>query len=305
MQPMRYPWALVAIALALCSVPSARADGAGTTVVVLPWTTSKDLEIYGEPLAKALVARLRQRTRLTYQLSTGKAVTKGVDLVVDGRIVSESGDMVRLEARIRDPERGAAMATATTRRAPLAELESLAEDLAKSLAPALSRAAQQKKLPPEPAIVEPPAATSSPQRQPTMLVMRASGRAAAGAVDVDGPATQAAIELTARLGYRPVRVEQRGLLDPATARALLRAHDAPYVMSFFVERVEFDWRGVLTARGSVRVTIHDRRGIAVMDRWFTTDTLVGSRGDRHDALVYFVAEQVGFMAEPMVEKRLR
>jgi len=298
---MRYRWAMIALVVVLA--PVARADGPGTTVVVLPWTASKDLELYEEPVAKAMVARLRQRTTLAYRMATGRSAPEGAQLIVDGRIVADA-DMVRLEARIRDPERGLAMATATTRRAPLAELESLADELAREIAPALERAARQKRsvARPEPAgaDVVAPAATEK-----TMLVVRAAGRAAAGAVEVAEPATQATIEMVRRLGYRPVLLEQKGLLGAAQARVLLRSHRAPYVISFHVERVDFDWRrGVLTARGAVRITVFDRRGIAVMDRWLSTDTLVGSRGDRHAALVYFVAEQAALIAEPLLEKRL-
>jgi hypothetical protein len=49
---------------------------------------------------------------------------------------------------------------------------------------------------------------------------------------------------------------------------------------------------VLSARGTVRLVVVEPGGRLLLDRRLQTDTVVGSRGDRHDALVRFVLRQV-------------
>ena len=45
-------------------------------------------------------------------------------------------------------------------------------------------------------------------------------------------------------------------------------------------------------------------GRVLVDRYLDTDTLVGSRGDRHDALVRFVLRQAMDMARPDLKRAL-
>jgi hypothetical protein len=121
--------AIVALLAFLVVVPGAHADD--TTVAVLPWTAAaKDMQLYSEPVASGIAKRLGKLTRLSLTTVTGKSrVPDKVDLVIDGRLLSRKGK-VSLEARIRDPELGQAMATHKTRWAPLAELDTLAGELA-------------------------------------------------------------------------------------------------------------------------------------------------------------------------------
>jgi len=139
-----------------------------------------------------------------------------------------------------------------------------------------------------------------------MVVLRAGGRVADGVVEVARPATQAALDFATRLGFEAIEAHEQGLLRPEDAEALLASYGAKYAMTVQIGGVAFSWaQRVLTARGRMRIAILDRRGSEVFDRWLRTDTVVGSRGDGHAALVYFVAEQAGYIAQPLVEKKLR
>lgn len=310
---MRVAALLFAIAIAtVIAVPKAAADG--PTVAVLPWTAAdRDLEVYGEPLARSLVERLRKATHLALQTVTGKGkLPERIGLVIDGRIVG-ANDSIALEARIRDPELGRTLATEATRRVGLAQLDVATAELAQALAPALAAAVARKQDAARAIEIARPDAGGSVRAgehvehggRRRMVVMRVGGKIAGGVVPVTEPATQAAVELAERLGFEPVPVADRGLLPPERARELTARHGASYALVLYVGDVSFTWRGVLIARGKLRVALIGTSGEVVFDRWVRTDTLVGSRGDRHPALVYFVAEQAGLIAQPLLAKLLR
>ena len=72
-----------------------------------------------------------------------------------------------------------------------------------------------------------------------------------------------------------------------------------------VRSVSFEWRGVLSARGRVRIVLVDRTGTSLHDEIVETDTLVGSRGDRQAALIAFVAEQALDIIYPALRRQLK
>ena len=89
------------------------------------------------------------------------------------------------------------------------------------------------------------------------------------------------------------------------ARSEMRASRADYAVMLDVRRVDFGWRGVLTARGKVRVLLVDGSGTALYDQVVRTGTVVGSRGDRHGALIRFIVAQAVDIAFPRLRERIR
>ena len=69
-----------------------------------------------------------------------------------------------------------------------------------------------------------------------------------------------------------------------------------------VREVQFSYRAVLSARGTVQVAVIGADGVPVFAKTVSTDTVVGSRGDRHQALVYQVASQALDMLLPEFRK---
>jgi hypothetical protein len=108
-----------------------------------------------------------------------------------------------------------------------------------------------------------------------------------------------------RLGFSAVRSSQSGIVGPSDASSEIAGASAEYALMIQVKKVAFTWRGVLSARGKVRVLLVDRQGQARYDRTLHTDTLVGSRGDRHAALVGFVTEQAIDIAYPALRRAMR
>lgn len=308
----------------------ARAEKPATIAVLSLAAQDARLEIYGAPVADALARELGARlgkTAYTIKVMSGQSsVPAHVDLVIDGRIVAraarkQSLETIILEAQVRDPERGVRMGYAATQAAALNRIDELARVLGARLATSVEQAmAEKRRLARQPvAMPETPvqvprdqagsagkdgagrhgagrhgagqAGTGHTAKRPTMVVFNAVGQAAGGAVPVADVATHASWQLAADLGYRPVGPQQKGVVTPARAMAALRRHKASYGMMIEVKDIAFSWYGVLAAQGRFRVTVINAQGRPVYDGTHRTATLVGSRGDRHAALVRFVMAQ--------------
>lgn len=217
-------------------------------VAILPLSASTPrMRIYGAPVADALAKHLGAPGEVRIEApSLDEALPERVDLVVDGRIVEAGASAVRLEARVRDPERGLTVAEVATGARPLAEIDRLAEELARALDEPLRAAMSTKRrrraaesapapapgqssgrmtagsaaTPGETAQPSTPAAASPRPRASgaPMLVFDATGQAAGGAVPVDDVATRASHALARRLGFRPL-----SLPSTATAKATATA----------------------------------------------------------------------------------
>lgn len=328
---------LIALIASLAGIAGAarpaRADER-PVVAILPLSASTPrMRIYGAPVADALARHLGTPGEVRVEApSLDEVLPERVDLVVDGRIVAAGASAVRLEARVRDPERGLTVAEVTTGARPLAQIDRLAEELARALDEPLRAAMSAKRrhrvaeAGPAPAGRAPAGDAAQPGETPPptspaggaraaapMLVFDATGQAAGGAVPVDDVATRASHTLARRLGFRPLSPPA----SPATAtpgadrwapervRAALASAGARHGLAIEVRDVRFTWKGVLLARGYLRVMLFDAAGQRLYDRTRRTGTLVGSRGDLHAALVRFVMEQATDMFAPDLARALR
>jgi hypothetical protein len=156
-----------------------------------------------------------------------------------------------------------------------------------------------------------PAAAPKPRPKPTvdnrpaLVVYQPDGEIAGGAIPVQGLASAALHRLVAKLGFRAVSTRGVGVAPTAVAADAARKQNARATIMLRVKDVQFSWAGVLTARGTVRVKLVGADGKVLLDRVVETDTLVGSRGDRHDALVRFVLRQALEIVTRDVARALR
>jgi hypothetical protein len=316
---------------ALLGVAPARADEQ-PVVAVLPLSApSPRMGIYGAPVASAVARHVRAQGRFRVEaLALDDVLPQRVDLVIDGRIVKASGSAVRLEARVRDPGRGVTAAVVVTGARPLGEIDRLAEELAGALAEPLDaamREARRRSAPggagvaaagraasgqadrPAPGAGQPgqavPASAGSDAKAPVMVIFGAVGEVAGGAVPVADVATQASHDLARRLGFRSVPVAGSGVPTREATRAALARAGAAYGLILDVRDIRFSWSGVLLGRGQVRAIMFDARGYRVYDSARSTDTVVGSRGDHHAAVVRFVMEQATDIFAPELARALR
>jgi hypothetical protein len=307
--------ALVALAALTASPATARAGDDDGAIAVLPFTSAdKQLEIYGVPVSRALAVELRGAAGAPVQIvSDPTSLPRRIAWVIDGVILQRGGGTVVLEARLRDPDRGHAAGRVATRARPLRQIDRLAQDLARQLLPALAtaRADRQREKARRAAVgiqERPDTAAPAPRADPgppLLLVGRTGGGDAVSGVRADPVATASAVDLAPRLGRRPLVMELSGIAPADAVRAALAGAGASHALLTQVLNLDFSWLGVLTARGRVRVVLVDAAGAALYDEIITTDTLVGSRGDRHPALLGFVSRQALEMAAPRLRRLLR
>jgi hypothetical protein len=290
---------LVALFLLLAVTP-ARADEG--PIAVLPLTSSeKRLAMYGAPVARVLAGHLRQAGNAVETVTGSGSLARRVAWVIDGRIVAASGGRVVLEARLRDPGRGKAFGQVASKPGRLTEIDELARQVASDLAPLLAQARASSSATSARVDPPPPAGRTgspvAPAARPAIVIVR----------DKETIVTDALAALVERLGYRPVVSDLRGIAPPAKVKSALGAADgARFALLAEVKSVDYEWAGkdVMTARGSMRLVLVDGRGKSLYNAVLDTDTLVGSRGDRHAALLGFVARQVMEMAAPRLKKVL-
>jgi hypothetical protein len=329
--PAPRSWLVALAVFVVLGAAPVRADEQ-PVIAVLPLAASGPrMSIYGAPVASAVARHVRAQGRFRVEaLALDDVLPQRVDLVIDGRIVKARGSAVRLEARVRDPARGVTVAEVVTGARPLGEIDRLAQELASALAEPLDMAMRDARRkgtvagaaasaatgatgtasgpvvrnsqpgPGQPAHVTPGDAA----RAPVMVVFSAVGVAAGGAVPVVDVATHASDALARRLGFRPVRGPAGVLTQDATRAALAQA-GAGYGLILDVHDVRFSWAGVLLGRGRVRAILFDAGGQRVYDRLRSTDTVVGSRGDHHAAVVRFVMEQATDIFAPELLRVMR
>ena len=289
-----------------CHVFATPAQAEAGQVVVLPMTsTSRSLEIYQRAISVALARALnKDSSRSVVSVASASEVPKNASLIIEGRLVAKKRGRVSLEARVRRVATGLAVATLATKVASTTDLDSLVASLAQEILPVLEKGPPPPVALPQPAPIRPntPAqAARRPQRPPTLLLMPATGSAADGVVAVRDPATASAAAMLSRMGI-PHAVSSGSGEDLRLALTELRRSGSRYLLSLQVLSVDFYYNAVLSARGSVRVSLFGPDGLAVFAKTVHTDTVVGGRGDRHQALVYRVTEQALDMLLPQFRK---
>ncbi len=310
---------VIVVFLSLFAIASPARAG---EVAVLPITTgSKALRIYRNAIPAALAAELSTRLGAKVKAAmSASEVPAQTRVLIDGRLVSLKGDKVQLDVHVRRSATGRTVATLSSDVAPITDIDRLVGQVATALIPAIEKAriAEPIRLPTT--VVRGSAVRGAAVRNPAesaaavapaiapkaqLLLVPASGEAAKGMVDVREPATQAAWHMLSRYG---VVGAPSSLGTDATAVAIaeeMRVQKTPLSLVVRVVSVDFAFSTVLAAKGRVRVFLIGADGLPVVDTTVSTDTVVGSRGDRHQALVYRVAEQALDIAAPKLMRGIR
>ncbi len=313
---MRIAATVVVVGLVLVGqVCPARADERPGVVGVLPFAADEGLAIYSVPAADAVARQLRKSGARVQSLTLSGEVPAQVGLVIDGRIVRVSGSRVALEASVRDPRRARTVVnTIATEPRPLEEIDRLADSLGDKLAPRIAgaqrdlreRAAAEARAHRKSTVIRPSADAGhqappprAHDRRPGMLVLQAGGRP-----DGSSIATRHGYWLAERLGYRPVAGDGVGIPPMPEVTAAMARANVSLALMIDVRSVNLLWRGVLTARGRVRIVLVNGHGRRLFDRVARTGTLVGSRGDGPGALIHYIAEQAVEIVVPHLRRLL-
>lgn len=285
--------------------PPAPAPAESVTVALLPLATDKPLALYGQPVASELARALRGGGLDVVVVSTGAPVPSRARLVIDGTIASDRGG-VALEIRVRDPERGAVVATLAARAPELATIDRAAAELSAKLLPAvrgqLQAVVPHPSDPPRDPVHAPhptgPRLTEphpiDPPRAPHPRAPRTATPAARVSIHVSAPgfpddaATALGAQLVARVGHRAVF----GEVPPGPIA------DADFAVQIDIVDFDLEQLGVLIARAGARVRWRDASGALVADRVVHTDTVVGSRKDDAAAVARACAAQLVEIVAP-------
>lgn len=302
--------AILALILAGLAAPGVASAQKAKRIAVLPMVANDaSLEIYSTPVAAEVGKHLREALAIDVRnLSDAGSVPAVIDLVIDGRINKVDANTINLEARIRNAAISQVVGAVTSGNRPLVEIDGAARELAAKLAPIVR--AWRREQPRNPyrlksALARRPDKQVAASVEPLLVVLRATGRAADGVIPVQEQASQAARAFARRLGVRSVATsDQAGDVNRVKVANVVRGAHARYGLTIRIEKVSYDFRGVLSARGRARIRLIDRNGEIRVDRLVNTDTVVGARGDRHSALVYMVAEQALDIAAPALRKEL-
>jgi hypothetical protein len=304
--------ALLALVGLFLEAASARAD----EVVVLPMTSAaKRLEIFEGATTFALAQELKKAgIGKVRQAESAGAVHRDTSFIIDGRLVAAGVEAVKLEAQLREAGTGRLVTVVSTAEAAPTALDKLVHDLSRRLVQATRRARRRrgpyrlaktvvvgtaKRSPPQPVSSLP-----AQQAPPRVLLFSAGGVAAQGAVAVEPSGTASARDFLARhqISFARSSSATKGIVGnaPEVVRELERS-GASFALMLELVDVQFSYSGVLMARGEVRVVVMDRSMQIVADVEASTDTVVGSRGDRHSALIYAVFEQALDVARPQLK----
>tara|TARA_R110002096_G_scaffold416429_1_gene618896 strand:+ start:52804 stop:53799 length:996 start_codon:yes stop_codon:yes gene_type:complete len=286
-------------------------------VAVLPiTTTAKALRIYRNAIPVALAAEMTTLLGVSVRaVSSASDVAKDTRVLIDGRLVAIGDDRVQLDVQVRRASTGQTVATISSNAANTTDIDRLVGQVATGLGPVLAKA-----LTPEPyqlptTVVQgssspkakaiPMAAGAAIPPGSQVLLLPAEGSAAKGMIGVREPATQAAAHMLARIG-QAVRTSSKhqGIANPIDVVAEMRSLTSKHALMVQVLSVRFSYASVLSARGKVRIVLIGQDGLAVLDANVSTDTVVGGRGERHQALVYRVAEQALDMLQPRIKRAL-
>lgn len=290
---MRTAIAIVVVSL-LALVRPARADD-GRVIALLPLAAERKLQIYGQPVASAVARALEQDGFSITVVSSTAPVPSKARLVIDGRIVRGAGDTVLLEARVRDPAIGTIVAELSASAPALTRIDEAATDLAAQLAPILTAglAAQDA----EPAGQDPAPTPVEPGEAPAPEVVDARPAATVTVrsgvtLGKDDPEL---LPLLRAGGARLAGLVGYQAQDTAASPAL--------TISIDLLGISYGKGGVVTARARARVRVATEHG-KVFERTVRTDTLVGGRGDRRDAVARAAIDQIVDIAMPRVREQL-
>lgn len=260
-------------------------------VAVLPLDADERLEIYGQAVATEL-ARALNADGIEVLVAGPNADLTGMPVIVSGKIAQDKGARgpITLELSVRS---GATILEKLSASAPtLAQIDRAATELADRVVPIVRERLRA------------PAAERAPLRPPD--VQRRPAPVTLVGVTAKKPPRLAPLRTALAAATDPwvraARREPRSLdpkQEPPKAAAVARAERAVAleVLDYEIARE----RDVPLARARVRVRISDDYAVR-FDRIVRTDTVVGARGMRDDALAALVAQEVLAILRPHMRK---
>lgn len=297
---------LVAVAVACLAVPRAsHADPpAPDAVALLPLDTDKSLELYGQPVARALARALDEGSVPVVVVGAKMAVPERARLIIDGTIALGKAGAVAISLRIRNRADGKVLDTLSATAPGLARLDVTAAELSARILPIVRDKLAALARPPEDhgRITQRDAAAEPPLPVKVLAIAVVdSTRGQQG-----GPLVAAldpAVAEWARAQHRQPRKVDPGKLDRKLAAQAVAASGAELAIGFWILDYAPETGELPMARARVRVEIADA-GAVLFDRVVVTDTVLGDKGLSAPDLAARVARELLAILRPHVRRQV-
>jgi hypothetical protein len=283
----------------------------GDAVALLPLDTDRSLEIYGQPVARAIARALEDGKVQVVVVGAKMAVPERARLIIDGTIATGKASTVTISLRIRNTVDGKVIETLSATAPGLAKLDVTAAELSARALPIV-----RDRL----AALAPPAddharipSTRSPARPPTGTPDATAPAKIVALAVVDqtrgssGAALYVALDAAATAWTRAHHREPRKLdvskLDPRLVTKAVTASEAELAVGFWILGYSTERGAVPMARARVRVQIADASAV-VFDRVVVTDTVLGDKSSSATDLATRVAREVLAILRPHLRRQV-
>jgi hypothetical protein len=298
---------VLALAWIFAGFAASSAAAEAPSAVIKPFAGDDDLAIYGKPVADEVAAGL-QRAGVKAEVVVGE-VTRG-DLIIELRAV-KAKKLVRLEATVKALGASEELAQASAKPVKVAQLGQAAAQLARTLAPKLTKLRRPDPTPtptptPTPASASAPASAPvpappspspspssspppAPDTRPLCLIAAPEGKISGIGLRRLGISPMRGV--VERAGFRAVEAKEAGMLPPEAAGEAARGAGARATVMVQVLSTNIQRRIVFFGRGRVQIVAIRDDGAVLFNRVVDTDTVVGSRQDGYDTIVGFMIRQ--------------
>lgn len=277
---------VIALLLALAGVAHAQ-PAPGNAVALLPLDADQKLEIYSHAVATAIANQLRAGGIDVVVVKANEAVPERARLIVDGTITPGKGEALVLAVRIRERATGATLDKLDATAPTSTNIDKAVADLAGRVLPSV-----KARLVAPPEIKQPDAKQPLPPPPPPPAVPKTLAITV-----VPDPQRSTFLEhaLPDELATWATRHHWRA--DPA-------AQDAPGQLIITVIAYDAEGTELPIAHARVHVVIKDAAHATKFDRVIRTDSIVGDKNIKTDALAARAARAVLDIIEPHMRRAI-
>lgn len=315
---MSHPMRVLVLLCLMCGFAIAEPKA----VALLPLDADQKLELYGQPVASELARTLKAAGIDVVVVGKKMATPDRAVLIVDGTITSK-GDTITVSLRVRRRADGVVLDSDLVASGPMATLDKLATELAARLVPSVQGKLVEPKVddptkrpdptnptkpdPTKPDPTKPDPTKPDPQAPPAerkqMIVSVASSTGASATVEPLRAALASAVDRWIVSHDRePAHVDVRAM-SPQQATKTVAHAQTELGIAFEVAGFEVTPALVPRARARIRVRVSGPLEI-VFDRVVVTDTVVGDKGMKLDALAARTADEILQIMRPHMRRKI-
>ncbi len=294
---------LFALCGVLLAAPPARAETPPTeAVALLPLDADARMAIYGQPIASEIARALESSGLEVVVVGPKMAMPERAKLIVDGKIAATKAELVTLSLRVRNPLDGTTLATTQAQVQGLANIDKGAAELSSKLLPIVREkldALRPKVITPvdpkgpDVAVVQPDVL------RPLLVAISTSSRSASQDALKDAFTAQLA-PWAKRQRREPKPVEAK-LLRKGTAVKTIKAQGTDLGLALEIKSFSITDDAIPFARARVHVVLADAAGV-LFDRVVVTDSIVGDKGIKTDAMAARAAREVLDILRPHLKR---